>query len=86
MGTMPSTKVASCPCGSFSHRFYRRVDWSIHGHKIEGKSPSFQDLLLLLIGPAWLMHFLYKKQGFRLNYWPTLKNSPFIRQKRAVIL
>jgi uncharacterized membrane protein YGL010W len=34
------------------------------GHKIEGKKPSFlKDLQFLLIGPAWLMHFLYKKIG-----------------------
>ena len=34
------------------------------GHKIEGKKPSFfQDLQFLLIGPAWLLHFLYKKVG-----------------------
>lgn len=34
------------------------------GHKIEGKKPSFfKDLQFLLIGPAWLMHFLYKKWG-----------------------
>ncbi len=32
------------------------------GHKIEGKKPSFfKDLQFLLIGPAWLMHFIYKK-------------------------
>ena len=32
------------------------------GHKIEGKNPSFfKDLQFLLIGPAWLMHFIYKK-------------------------
>ena len=32
------------------------------GHKIEGKKPSFfKDVQFLLIGPAWLMHFLYKK-------------------------
>ncbi len=32
------------------------------GHHIEGKKPSFlQDIQFLLIGPAWLMHFLYKK-------------------------
>ncbi|EON78610.1 hypothetical protein ADIS_0960 [Lunatimonas lonarensis] len=36
-----------------------------YGHKIEGKKPSFfQDLQFLLIGPAWLMHFLYKRFGF----------------------
>jgi uncharacterized membrane protein YGL010W len=32
------------------------------GHKIEGKKPSFlKDLQFLLIGPAWLLHFVYKK-------------------------
>lgn len=32
------------------------------GHKIEGKKPSFfTDLQFLLIGPAWLMSFIYKK-------------------------
>ncbi len=32
------------------------------GHLIEGKKPSFfKDLVFLLIGPAWLMHFIYKK-------------------------
>ena len=34
------------------------------GHKIEGKKPSFlQDIQFLLIGPAWLMHFIFKKAG-----------------------
>lgn len=32
------------------------------GHNIEGKKPSFfKDLQFLLIGPAWLLHFIYKK-------------------------
>ncbi len=36
------------------------------GHKIEGKKPSFfKDVQFLLIGPAWLMHFLFKKAGIR---------------------
>lgn len=36
------------------------------GHKIEGKRPSFfEDLQFLLIGPAWLLHFIYKKLGIR---------------------
>ncbi len=35
-----------------------------YGHKVEGKKPSFlKDLQFLLIGPAWLMHFIYKKWG-----------------------
>ena len=34
------------------------------GHKIEGQKPSFlEDLQFLLIGPAWLMHFVFKKIG-----------------------
>jgi uncharacterized membrane protein YGL010W len=36
------------------------------GHKIEGKRPSFfEDLQFLLIGPAWLLHFIYKKLGVK---------------------
>jgi len=36
------------------------------GHKIEGKKPSFlHDLVFLLIGPAWLLHFVYKKLGLK---------------------
>jgi uncharacterized membrane protein YGL010W len=35
-----------------------------YGHKVEGKKPSFlKDLQFLMIGPAWLMHFIYKKLG-----------------------
>jgi len=35
-----------------------------YGHKVEGKKPSFlKDLQFLMIGPAWLMHFIYKKIG-----------------------
>jgi uncharacterized membrane protein YGL010W len=34
------------------------------GHKIEGKKPSFfKDLQFLLIGPAWLLSFIYRKIG-----------------------
>ena len=34
------------------------------GHKIEGAKPSFiEDLQYLMIGPAWLLHFIYKKVG-----------------------
>jgi uncharacterized membrane protein YGL010W len=32
------------------------------GHKIEGKKPSFyEDLQFLLIGPLWLLGFVYRK-------------------------
>lgn len=35
-----------------------------YGHKVEGKKPSFlKDLQFLLIGPMWLMSFVYKKAG-----------------------
>ena len=40
------------------------VSWIFQfiGHEIEGKKPSFlKDVQFLLIGPAWLMHFIYKK-------------------------
>ena len=42
------------------------VAWigQFYGHKVEGKKPSFfQDLQFLMIGPAWLMSFIYKKLG-----------------------
>lgn len=36
------------------------------GHQIEGKKPSFlQDVQFLLIGPAWLLHFIFKKTGIK---------------------
>jgi uncharacterized membrane protein YGL010W len=35
-----------------------------YGHKVEGIKPSFfKDLQFLMIGPAWLMSFIYKKLG-----------------------
>ena len=35
-----------------------------YGHKVEGKKPSFfKDIQFLLIGPAWLMHFVYNRLG-----------------------
>jgi uncharacterized membrane protein YGL010W len=37
------------------------------GHKIEGQKPSFlDDMQFLLIGPAWLMSFIYKKIGVKI--------------------
>jgi len=36
------------------------------GHKIEGKKPSFlDDIKFLLIGPIWLLHFLFKRLGIK---------------------
>ncbi|HEY5406658.1 MAG TPA: Mpo1-like protein [Ginsengibacter sp.] len=35
-----------------------------YGHRVEGKKPSFfKDIQFLLIGPMWLMSFVYKKMG-----------------------
>ncbi len=37
------------------------------GHKVEGKKPSFlKDLQFLMIGPAWLMSFIYQRLGIAL--------------------
>ncbi len=44
------------------------VAWILQfiGHNIEGKKPSFfKDILFLLVGPAWLMGFIYKKLGIK---------------------
>ena len=33
-----------------------------YGHKVEGKKPSFlKDIQFLMIGPAWLMSFIYRR-------------------------
>lgn len=40
------------------------VAWigQFYGHQVEGKKPSFlKDIQFLLIGPAWLMGFVYKQ-------------------------
>ncbi len=36
------------------------------GHNIEGKKPKFlKDIQFLLIGPAWILGFIYNKLGIR---------------------
>lgn len=45
------------------------VAWigQFYGHKVEGKKPSFfKDIQFLMIGPAWLMSFVYKRLGIGL--------------------
>ena len=38
------------------------------GHKIEGKKPAFfKDLQFLLIGPIWLLSFIYNKFNIKLK-------------------
>lgn len=42
------------------------VAWigQFYGHKVEGRKPSFlDDLQFLLIGPAWLMGFIFRRFG-----------------------
>jgi len=35
-----------------------------HGHRVEGRKPSFlKDLAFLLVGPAWLVGKLYRRAG-----------------------
>lgn len=44
------------------------IAWIVQfiGHKIEGAKPSFlEDVQFLLIGPAWILHFIYKKLGIK---------------------
>jgi uncharacterized membrane protein YGL010W len=37
-----------------------------YGHQVEGKKPSFlKDIQFLLIGPMWLMSFIYEAIGIR---------------------
>ena len=36
------------------------------GHAIEGEKPSFmEDIQFLLVGPAWLLHFIYRTLGIK---------------------
>jgi uncharacterized membrane protein YGL010W len=42
--------------------------WALqfYGHEVEGKKPSFlKDVQYLMIGPAWLMSFIYNKIGLK---------------------
>ncbi|BDY04723.1 Mpo1-like protein [Ferrimonas sp. YFM] len=37
-----------------------------YGHHVEGKKPSFfKDVQFLLIGPIWLLGFIFRKQGWQ---------------------
>ena len=49
--------------------FLFAIAWTaqFYGHKVEGKKPSFlKDIQFLMIGPAWLMSFIYRRLGWRL--------------------
>ncbi len=46
------------------------VAWGVQfvGHEIEGKKPSFfRDFQFLLVGPAWLLHFVFQKLGIQVG-------------------
>ena len=63
-----NAELASClemPLWQFSAIGFA-VAWvgQFIGHEIEGVKPSFfEDLQFLLVGPAWLLHFIYRKLG-----------------------
>jgi uncharacterized membrane protein YGL010W len=43
------------------------------GHHFEGKRPSFfKDLQFLMIGPLWLLSFVYRSAGLRYSPGPRL--------------
>lgn len=47
------------------------------GHKVEGKKPSFfEDLQFLLVGPAWLLQFAYRKVGVPVETRQAAQNVP----------
>ncbi|WP_226705108.1 DUF962 domain-containing protein [Microbulbifer elongatus] len=62
-------------CSALERAGYSVLWWSVGvfvvmwvfqfiGHHIEGKKPSFlKDIQFLLIGPAWVIGFLYRKLG-----------------------
>jgi uncharacterized membrane protein YGL010W len=44
------------------------VSWIFQfiGHKIEGAKPSFlKDIQFLLVGPMWILGYLYRKIGIK---------------------
>ena len=61
LNSLPISPIISCLLIFF-------LSWigQFIGHKIEGKKPSFfEDLQFLLIGPAWLLSFIYDKLGIK---------------------
>ncbi len=65
LGINGAMENSGLPIGAISAAIFL-VAWVAQfvGHKIEGKKPSFfQDLQFLLVGPAWLLQFVYKRVG-----------------------
>ena len=66
-GTAQYMEITSFPLWAFALIVFV-IAWigQFIGHAIEGKKPSFfKDVQFLLIGPAWLMHFIFQKLGVR---------------------
>ena len=57
--------AAALPVGALSFGvFFAAWVAQFIGHKIEGAKPSFiEDLQFLLVGPAWLLQFVYRRVG-----------------------
>ena len=67
VGNYYLSQVAFAPLWAISVSIFV-VAWigQFYGHKVEGKKPSFvKDVQFLLIGPAWLLSFVYKKMGVK---------------------
>jgi len=61
----PFTQVASGPLAVGALVVFV-IAWigQFVGHRIEGRKPSFfEDLKFLLVGPAWLLGFVYRRFG-----------------------
>ena len=64
MNNLNSTKILFC---TYLSIFIISWVFQFIGHKIEGKKPAFaKDMKFLLIGPAWMIAFLYKKLKIRI--------------------
>ncbi len=67
LGNYYLSTIESIPLWLFSLIIFA-VAWAgqFYGHKVEGKRPAFfKDVQFLLIGPAWVLAFLYKKIGLK---------------------
>jgi uncharacterized membrane protein YGL010W len=67
-GNAELDRLLEMPLWQFSALLFF-VAWAgqFWGHKIEGMKPSFlKDLQFLLVGPAWLLHFIYRRLGIPL--------------------
>ncbi|MCL5030050.1 MAG: DUF962 domain-containing protein [Bacteroidetes bacterium] len=67
LGNYYLSTIESIPLWLFSLIIFAFA-WAgqFYGHKVEGKKPAFfKDVQFLLIGPAWVLAFLYDKIGLK---------------------